>query len=133
MAVTEQHFIGFDPANPFIELPGCPIDDTVRVAVWFESWSFTGWTFFYKHNTGIGYLHAAAVFDIVGNYLGVGQCAGIPSCSFSGNRTSPPGKPPTNDEWLAMARAACAPHNLPPPGTVQWCDSSLATIGTRNP
>jgi len=131
MAVTEQHFVGFDPDNPFIELPGCPIDDKVRVAVWFESWSFTGWTFGKWSNTGIGYLHAFAAFDLVGNFLGIGQCAGLKTCGFGGNITAPPGRPPTPDQWLAKARAACAPANLPSPGTVQFCGAFAEVIGDR--
>lgn len=118
MAVTEDHFVGFDPWTEFGLDQTCPADPYGAYAIWYEKWFFTGWTWKTLFSTGINYDYSYAVFNKLGDYLGHGPWPGGPATyGLAGNDVWPP-RPRTNDQWLAYARLKTNSASLPAPGTV---------------
>lgn len=130
MAITEEHFQGFDPELGYEEIDECPRYTIPGAVVWFEEWFFTAWTFGLTSDTGISYNHSFRAFDSLGNIVRRPGDVGLGSCGFTGNTTCRGFSVcPTNDEWLAKARAACQSYGLPPAGTVQLLSSFTAILG----
>lgn len=122
--------MGWDPSQGAPQLEGCPYYDDAVTIVWYEKWTITGWSAGNKTNTGIAYSHSFTAFDLTGQALpGSGGC-NYQRGGFTGNQTGTKlFPPPTADDWLARARAAVAPLNLPPPGTIMLCPTFSDDIG----
>lgn len=130
MAVHGEHFVGYDPTLGLEQFGLCPRRDEGAVIVWFEKWAFTGWTFGVVSDTGITYNHSYTVFDMLGNVVPFGFVVGFSGCGFVGNQTCTGLKEcPSDDAWLARARAACQGRGLPPPGTIQFVPGFGRYIG----
>lgn len=130
MAILEEHFVGFDPTQGAPQLAHCPYIDGPFTAVWYERWTFTGWSRGDTSDTGIDYTHSFIVFDIMGQALPSNAGCGLVKGGFTGNETcKPPFKCPEPEEWLQRARQAVAHLNLPPPGTIQPCPGNRVRLG----
>jgi hypothetical protein len=130
VAITEEHFVGFDPTlGPTLQ-QGCPVNKIGATIIWYEQWFFTGWTFGLVSDTGILYVIGYGTFDILGNLIAMDDIYGLGACGFGGNETCYiTVKCPTNDEWLARARAACASDTKPQPGTLKIAPAMSMVIG----
>jgi hypothetical protein len=133
VAVTEDHFVGYEPWTEFPPTPGCPRDKNPAYAIWFEKWSFTGWSWHGIGSSGIVYVYGYAVFNKLGEYLQNGPClGGPPTKGFAGNETTSfHHKIPTNDEWLARARQRTDAASLPAPGTAFMLEHMTYLVGVR--
>lgn len=132
MAILEEHWLGFDPKFGATPAAGCPFLDLAGCIIWYERWSFTGWSLGNKRNTGISYTHCYVTFDHVGNVLSDQATSDLLCCGFAGNTTGSPTRPPPSpDEWLARARAVCEKYNLPPPGTIMLHPDATKILGVR--
>lgn len=133
MAISEEHFLGFDPTRGADQLPACPLNPFAATLLWYEKWIFTSWSFGHTHSTGIIYSHAFVVFDVAGNVLDPAPGTGRTKCGFSGSETcTDVEKCKSFDDWLSYARAVCAKDDLPPPGTIELVESFAAVIGRRH-
>ena len=132
MAILSEHFVGFDPSEGAPQPAHCPYSSGPATLVWYERWSFTGYTHGTTSDTGIVYEHAYTAFDIMGQALPTVAGCGPERGGFTGNETcKPPFKCPTDEEWLQRARDAVAPLGLPPPGTIEVCPGFSSKIGVR--
>jgi hypothetical protein len=130
MPIHGEHFVGFDPTRGLEQFGFCPPRDEGATVVWFEKWAFTGWTFGIVSDTGITYNHSYAVFDMLGNVIPNGHVVGLNGAGFVGNTTCTfRTRCPSDNEWLAKARASVAKYNLPPPGTIQFAPDFARYIG----
>jgi hypothetical protein len=140
MGVVERHFLGFYPGAGKKCVQNCSHIHTPATCVWFERW----FLFFSTrpshqlghddyYDTGISWLVSQACFDINGCYVGIHTCPELGGCGFSGNLSNLFGyKPPTADEWLAIARKACNRDQYPPNGTIDACPELKHIYGGRH-
>jgi hypothetical protein len=132
MAVTGEHFVGFDPTQGLSQFAFCPRSDLGAVMVWFEQWAFTGWSKGNKTNTGIVYNHCYGTFDMLGNLISTAPICGPQCCGFTGNATAiNDQRVKTPEEWLDEARERTKHCKLPPPGTIEICPKFLPITGIR--
>ena len=71
MAITEQHFSGFNIRKSYDPLQSCPLRAECWTHVWYERWHFWGNTLFRRPKIGVAFTNAYACFDVVGNKTGV--------------------------------------------------------------
>jgi len=133
MAVTEQHFRGFEPWSPLPLTPGCPLDDTPWFAVWFEAWYFMGSTHRTVTFTGIAYEYSYAVFNKLGEFIQKGPVKlGPNTCgAWRLDEYRRFSEPRSNDWLLDWARGACKIERFPRPGTSFLLWGALSEIGSR--
>lgn len=130
MPVHGEHFVGYDPTKGLEQFGICPALNDGAVVVWYEHWAFTGYSIGIMSATGIYYTHGFTAFDMLGNVITKGSPPGFKSCSFLSNETCRGNQTcPSDEEWLARARAACEPEDLPPAGTIQFVPSFGEIIG----
>ena len=131
MPITEEHFLGWNPTLGYDHFSTCPGYHVPTTIVWFEKWSFFGWSWGVRSATGIVYSHCYASFDMLGNCISTSPI-GPSCCGFLANETCWFWQHcPTNDEWLDRARAACAPAGLPPPGTIELNPTFIGDYGRK--
>jgi hypothetical protein len=133
VAISEEHFIGFDPTLGAEQLQACPQYPYAALVVWYERWFFTSWSAGSTHDTGIVWSHGMTIFDPLGNVMTDTVGVTVRGCGFTGNTTCHGEEVcPSNDEWLAKARASCAHFDYPPAGTVELVPGFAAVIGRKH-